>query len=1064
MLVRVRGHDFVAGPMTLHTPRPLVIGRSWRRWAEPAPFQWTETHTQQMKRKLLLLPCLLAGFGASWLSAATYTLNSGGTPFKVEFSTDSGTLGRITIKDSSNNVLWKNTDSGGGTTIYSVTSVSSTDSYATNLSATVTFTNSTGPAINLNLTVDTTNSQLVATLDNNTAIFGSLAYPFTFFTGSETTTPGYGVVPVDDGYVVPTTVTSFTPPAGIGRGMEWFGGTDNNNTRAWIGIVDTADDYELAMQTGTMSSTSLRGPTVLWRGRKTSNASSSTLGYQRKVRYKFLSTGGYVALAKQFRQSASDRGWLQTLTSKASSNSNVNKLIGAPIIYVWGDGRSKALLDALSSAGVSKAVIQSSINHTDQNFNFPATDPSTSANYSPLSGWFDEIRAHGYIGGFYDIYTTANSAGSGATPYDGKYSMWPANATAGYWNYVNSSIPLATVSPQMAAYFAANYRLSGTTTGNYHDTFNMDSYFFDVVCAVELYEDYYTGSTDGHAAATRSQDRDNKSDLLDIAFSNTTKALITGTEQGRSWAVPYLHWAEGKEWLGSLNPGLSDGSWDDPKVYPSIVADVKDPTNMTGNKLGNILNDGYQVPLWDLVFHDCIVTTTHWHRAQNKFLYAWDHADRVAMLRGQAPLLNMTYQGVQGSATRKPNTITAADGSGVVWSTRWANDPSTSTGGMSSRFLQTINSVCWWHERIGFMEMTNHKWLTSDPTTNRSVQMTEFSSDGGTTGLGVVTNFGIYDGSYGISGSGSLTYSGSPHSGVASLSVAPGETKFYSWPALAVGTSSLPKAGVTIAYSQTLSVSGGSAPYTWAVTSGTLPAGLTLASSTGVISGTPTTAGISTFTVQVTDNIGGTSTQSLSITVNSLTTVSIESVAGDDGYVLESSQTSGTGGSNNSANTTMLVGDSASPANAQYKSIVSFDTGTTNIPSGAVLVSAQLQLTQSITTGTNPFTWGGTCYADICTGGFNGSTSLENADFQATATAAQVATMSQPPSNNTQSTGDLNSTGLAALNVGSSGLKTQLRVYFSTGDNNNSTTDTVSFYSSNYSTSTRRPHLVVVYY
>lgn len=57
-----------------------------------------------------------------------------------------------------------------------------------------------------------------------------------------------------------------------------------------------------------------------------------------------------------------------------------------------------------------------------------------------------------------------------------------------------------------------------------------------------------------------------------------------------------------------------------------------------------------------------------------------------------------------------------------------------------------------------------------------------------------------------------------------------------------------------LAYTQTLSTSGGASPYTYAVTAGSLPSGLSLNTSTGVISGTPTTTGTASFTVRVTDS------------------------------------------------------------------------------------------------------------------------------------------------------------------------------------------------------------------
>ena len=71
-----------------------------------------------------------------------------------------------------------------------------------------------------------------------------------------------------------------------------------------------------------------------------------------------------------------------------------------------------------------------------------------------------------------------------------------------------------------------------------------------------------------------------------------------------------------------------------------------------------------------------------------------------------------------------------------------------------------------------------------------------------------------------------------------------------------IGPQWLPYGTVNVSYSQTLSVAGGSSPYTWAITSGALPTGLTLNSSTGAITGTPVSDGATAFTVQVTDRNG----------------------------------------------------------------------------------------------------------------------------------------------------------------------------------------------------------------
>lgn len=85
---------------------------------------------------------------------------------------------------------------------------------------------------------------------------------------------------------------------------------------------------------------------------------------------------------------------------------------------------------------------------------------------------------------------------------------------------------------------------------------------------------------------------------------------------------------------------------------------------------------------------------------------------------------------------------------------------------------------------------------------------------------------------------------------------------------LSITTSTLPAGVVGVAYSQALVAAGGTTPYTWAVTSGSPPAGLSLGSS-GVLSGTPTTAGSATFAVRVTDAASRTDTQVLTVTVTS---------------------------------------------------------------------------------------------------------------------------------------------------------------------------------------------------
>src|SRR5262249_51399622 len=85
-----------------------------------------------------------------------------------------------------------------------------------------------------------------------------------------------------------------------------------------------------------------------------------------------------------------------------------------------------------------------------------------------------------------------------------------------------------------------------------------------------------------------------------------------------------------------------------------------------------------------------------------------------------------------------------------------------------------------------------------------------------------------------------------------------------------ITTTSLPNAVANAAYSQTLTAVNGVSPLLWSVAFGSLPPGLTLNSSTGTISGTPTVVANYTFTILVVDSSSPTAkqaTQQLTIQV-----------------------------------------------------------------------------------------------------------------------------------------------------------------------------------------------------
>jgi hypothetical protein len=107
-----------------------------------------------------------------------------------------------------------------------------------------------------------------------------------------------------------------------------------------------------------------------------------------------------------------------------------------------------------------------------------------------------------------------------------------------------------------------------------------------------------------------------------------------------------------------------------------------------------------------------------------------------------------------------------------------------------------------------------------------------------------------------------------------------------------ITTTSLPDGTVGVPYSQTITVTGGTPPYTWSIADGSLPPGLSLGTDTGTVSGTPTTVGTSDFTVEVTD-----STTPVPQTATAELTITIAAAGSGSGSATTTGNTTGTGSS-----------------------------------------------------------------------------------------------------------------------------------------------------------------------
>jgi hypothetical protein len=171
--------------------------------------------------------------------------------------------------------------------------------------------------------------------------------------------------------------------------------------------------------------------------------------------------------------------------------------------------------------------------------------------------------------------------------------------------------------------------------------------------------------------------------------------------------------------------------------------------------------------------------------------------------------------------------------------------------------------------------------------------------------------------------------------------------------------------------------------------------------------------------------------------------------------VLESSETSGIGGSRNSGGSTLRVGDDAK--DRQYRAFLDFNTS--GLPDNAVVTSLDLRLKHAGITGTNPFKTHGNLMVDINNNAFSGNASLQLADFQAGASASSAAVVPNNISNNyyylsldSAACGHINTTGV-----------TQMRLRFEKDDNDDRSADFLKLYSGD-STAANRPLLLITYY
>jgi hypothetical protein len=395
-----------------------------------------------------------------------------------------------------------------------------------------------------------------------------------------------------------------------------------------------------------------------------------TLRYPRVVLYHFAARGGYVALAKRYREFAREQGLIVPFTEKLKKNPNIARLFGAP--DVWGDA-SLAFAKAAKQAGVEKMLIHGTA---------PAEDMKA-------------INAMGYLTSKYDIYQDVMPI-KDDSEIDSRAEWVPDNVvlkadgtrmTAWLtWDKKQFMKRCPTFWLRTAERVIPKDLASRPYLGR----------FIDVTTAEDLYECY-----DPKHALNNTEKRQKGVEQLGYVRS---LGLVTGGEHGRWWAVPQLDYIEGM---------MSGGSTSWPAGYLLRPKSKDQPfTNPDGRALPKWeeyekwgIGHQYRVPLWELVFHDCIATTWYWGDSSDFLLVAAPEVtprkDAFNILYGSMPMM---WANKEGS---------------------WVND--------REMFLRTCRNTSKVHEAVATAEMTSHEFVTQD----RAVQRTRFSD-----GTEVVVNFG----------------------------------------------------------------------------------------------------------------------------------------------------------------------------------------------------------------------------------------------------------------------------------------------------------------------------------
>jgi len=485
----------------------------------------------------------------------------------------------------------------------------------------------------------------------------SLGFPHPFVTAPGT----YLVIPMNEGISYPVDDEAIEPRwlvayGGHGICMPFWGATDGQ--AGYMAIVETPDDAAIHI-------TRVAGRLCIapkW------NAQKGAFGYTRRLRYVFLDKGGHVAMCKRYRACATEAGLLKTLAQKRADNPNVDLLIGAVNVWCW-ERDALGIVRDLKAHGIDRILWS----HRES--------PDVIATMNEMGG---------ILTSRYDIYQDLMDPKIVAEQLSSVHPDWTQRAWPDDimidakgepregWRVRGKDgkmYPCAVLCDKQAVKYARQRVPAELKTHPYKCR------FIDTTTASPWRECYHPDHP-----MTRSDSRRGKMELLRVMSEEMQ--LVTGSETGHDAAVPFVHYFEGMLSLGPYR--VPDAGRNMRRIWTEV------PDRVARYQLGH----KYRLPLWELVYHDCVVAQWYWGDYNNKLPSLWDKRDLFNILYGTPPMFMFTRD-------------------------YWQQN--------RDRFVRSYNDVCTVARAVGYAEMTDHKFLTFD----RDVQQTRFAN-----GVVVTVNFG----------------------------------------------------------------------------------------------------------------------------------------------------------------------------------------------------------------------------------------------------------------------------------------------------------------------------------